>query len=81
LAEYAWPILGEYLWPILGDYAWPIIAREMTRDKASAELRWDRQSNEWRKAIVASKHFKTLGVDYSVVSDRTSFWWLKEGNK
>jgi len=33
--------------------------------------------NEWRKIQCAIKHFKTLGISYRQITDKTDKWWLE----
>ena len=36
--------------------------------------------NERRKIQCAEKHFKTLGVNYRQITDKTTEWWLDDIN-
>jgi type III restriction enzyme len=51
------------------------LVRETKGTEDTARLRF---TNERRKVECAKKHFKTIGVSYRPVSDKTLDWWLEE---
>lgn len=49
---------------------------ELVREtKGTSELTKLRFTNEGRKIVCASKHFKQLGIDYRTITGREARWW------
>lgn len=49
---------------------------ELVREtKGTSELAKLRFTNEGRKIVCASKHFKQLGIDYRTITGREARWW------
>jgi len=52
---------------------------ELVREtKGNIDPKKLRSSNEGRKLLCGSKHFRALGVDYRFITDKTARWWDAE---
>jgi type III restriction enzyme len=71
-------ILGNYNpdWGILRENeAGNVILQLVRETKGQEEIDKLRFPHEGRKVRAAQKHFKTINLDYRVITDKTPFWW------